>query len=780
MVPLSSLLAKEECFPVDSQGLSKLKLPGSTSILKPDGSGFEEDHSGILIEPTPGFVIKTRSGDSKVFINVCYCDKVEKPGIKHKLDDDGKEVEGWNVPLSMGPIRKCLDKANNRCNVVDAVVHPSLQDDIQLDTSGSHRNFICQILMQCFDRKYKELSPLYKKYTLPNTKYIGYVNVETGEVVRKMCKDVEVCKQYIKDTSSRPKILQEISQSPTIIENKVASPLKTRASKTSSSGDRFLTNHSLSSSSNKIHAISTKTKSPLILSINVYLKILVDGGDTKLLSVQEFLDALHEVHYSTKRKDRALESQTTPPVVIPTKWDAFSTLPLILDSCDFEQYFKVSHVVVQASTSSNFCSDSIDIFVSAFCLKVMTKSQKNKSNTSSTTATTNSSSTICKNNIQQQLDNNNTTIPTTSRTQCIKECILPFCVNTQHVKCTFHPNTHTLSISMEVSSTSICQKADVGSQPWLLANALSSNKSSSSSTSIHKKKKSIKSDNDACSDHDNNKDTSNNHNTTFIKKESNRHENADSMNENNVSDDDDPFHLRSPFPWKQNSKHKSITSTTATSSTSTTPCHKHSKNKKKSTAANSTTNKKTFIHHLPEDRFHQNDCMSQYLLEKQQQQQAPQHQQQGQKTSYESNHKDLVENILFQSDDIGADDETGKLCSKKNVLSSSNNNGKNNDDDIDPSSSSSSSDGTILLGAADGDSYNYQHHVNCIRQAEEMLKTKCSCSTNRPPLSSRRTPPATGVIEYAGMPTANKNHSMAIDAAGGAGSYENWWYKMMH
>jgi hypothetical protein len=286
MVQLSSLIAQEESFPITSPELSKLKLPGSTSILKSDGSGFEEDHPGIQIQPTAGFVLKTKSGDSKVFINVCYCDKIEKPGIKHKLDDDGKEVEGWNVPLSMGPIRKCLDKANNTCSVVDAVIHPSVQDDIHLDTSASHRNFICQILMQCFDQKYKELSPLDRKYSLPNTKYIGYVNVKTGEIVRKMGKDVEICKQYIKDTSSRPKIVEEMSRSQ--IKDDAAISLNT-ASETSSMSPATTT-YNTSSSGNKIDATTitttTPTPTPLLLSIDVYLQILDDEGIEKLLSVQ--------------------------------------------------------------------------------------------------------------------------------------------------------------------------------------------------------------------------------------------------------------------------------------------------------------------------------------------------------------------------------------------------------------------------------------------------------------------------------------------------------------
>lgn len=675
MVQLSSLIAQEESFPITSPELSKLKLPGSTSILKSDGSGFEEDHPGIQIQPTAGFVLKTKSGDSKVFINVCYCDKIEKPGIKHKLDDDGKEVEGWNVPLSMGPIRKCLDKANNTCSVVDAVIHPSVQDDIHLDTSASHRNFICQILMQCFDQKYKELSPLDRKYSLPNTKYIGYVNVKTGEIVRKMGKDVEICKQYIKDTSSRPKIVEEMSRSQ--IKDDAAISLNT-ASETSSMSPATTT-YNTSSSGNKIDATTitttTPTPTPLLLSIDVYLQILDDEGIEKLLSVQEFLDALqnvqqrhhHDHDHDQHHQNCPAEERSIQDVLPTKKWDSSSRIPLILDSYDFEQYFKVSHVVVQASTWCNFCSESIEIYVSAFCLKVMTKSHGKTSTT----------------------------------TECIQECILPFSVNTQQVKCTYNPNTNVLSISMQVSSTSICQKADIGSQPWLIANALS----------LKTNKKSRR-------------------NTTS---DNNRNDNQNEEGDNHKTEkvfDDDPFHLQSPFPWKQQSSHNS--------STMTANNQKNMTNKNKST-----TDSATMTCILPEDRFHKNDCMSQYLIEKQQQQQEQRLQTTKAKEKVFMGQPDNREkqpasskNLLLKNEN---DSEYYMDCFKENKDSSSN------------STSGTSSNYGVLLD----DASFQRHHMNCLKQAEEMLSKKICC------------PPSASVTEK-------------DDISNTSPIYENWWYKMMY
>ena len=106
------------------ESLIDLQLPGGENQLKGDGSGIDKKHEGIEISPTPGFVIKTKKGLGveredgpdpyvKVFINVCYNDAVAKPGKIKRLDEHGKEVEGYNLPTAVGPIRSCQDKSGN-------------------------------------------------------------------------------------------------------------------------------------------------------------------------------------------------------------------------------------------------------------------------------------------------------------------------------------------------------------------------------------------------------------------------------------------------------------------------------------------------------------------------------------------------------------------------------------------------------------------------------------------------------------------------------------------
>merc|ERR1740124_675111 len=119
-----------------------------------------------------------------MFINVCYHETIDKPGQKKKLDDKGNEVDGLNVPLSVGPIRTSPDRAGNLCLAVDAVVNPSVNVDIMHDRSGSHRDFVCLLLIQCVEQKYFEKNGnLDRKYRLPQLRYFGYVDKKTGMVV---------------------------------------------------------------------------------------------------------------------------------------------------------------------------------------------------------------------------------------------------------------------------------------------------------------------------------------------------------------------------------------------------------------------------------------------------------------------------------------------------------------------------------------------------------------------------------------------------------------------
>ena len=127
------------------------------------------------------------------------------------------------------------------------------------------------------------------------------------------------------------------------------------------------------------------------------------------------------------------------------------------------------------------------------------------------------------------------------------ECILPFCIDCKNVECVFHEETSELIVSAAVLNNSIDNSIDIGSRPWLLAKALSVGNDSKST-----KKTQAKAQRDE----------------SIMK----------------CLQDDDPFHLKSPFPWKN---------------------------------ATSIANKKPKLD-LPEDRFHSKDSMSQHLMQQQQ------------------------------------------------------------------------------------------------------------------------------------------------------------------
>lgn len=170
-------------------------LPGGKTSLGKDGIKTEEQ--GLKITPKPGFTLKSRNlkADKKVFINICVHEEIGLPGMKKKLNEKGEEVEGYNLPMSVGPERTCPDNKGIESIVVDMIVNPEVMVEIREDVTGKQRDFICQLAMQCVENKYK--MELDKRYKLPNNlEYIG-----------------EVASQYVKDRKKTPKI-DEVSSTP--------------------------------------------------------------------------------------------------------------------------------------------------------------------------------------------------------------------------------------------------------------------------------------------------------------------------------------------------------------------------------------------------------------------------------------------------------------------------------------------------------------------------------------------------------------------------------------
>jgi len=186
--------------------LGGIKLPDGKSELKLDGSGSHVKHKWITIKPTPGFSVKTKTViknlDKKVFINLCYDSHIKEPGQKKKLNAEGIEEEGINIPLSVGLSRCCPDKRGKESIAVDVVVNPNLRGRIATDSY--YRHFICGLLIECVEQKYK--IKLDRKYKLPRVEYFGFVNSKTGAPSVKDSEFAEVAKQAIRNENSMVKI----------------------------------------------------------------------------------------------------------------------------------------------------------------------------------------------------------------------------------------------------------------------------------------------------------------------------------------------------------------------------------------------------------------------------------------------------------------------------------------------------------------------------------------------------------------------------------------------
>ncbi len=161
------------------QAVRNLRSQGddSTNVGNINMLGKKKDMpAGIKILPEPGFTFKTRLANSKdeaskIFVNICINDKIAVPGIKKRLNADGVEEEGLNIPMSVGAGRGGSDKSGVSCTIYDIVVNPEVMGECESDKSGKYRDFVCQLGMQCIEQKYGLV--LDRRYKLPKLKYMG-------------------------------------------------------------------------------------------------------------------------------------------------------------------------------------------------------------------------------------------------------------------------------------------------------------------------------------------------------------------------------------------------------------------------------------------------------------------------------------------------------------------------------------------------------------------------------------------------------------------------------
>mmetsp|Transcript_19984 Transcript_19984/g.43576 ORF Transcript_19984/g.43576 Transcript_19984/m.43576 type:complete len:633 (+) Transcript_19984:162-2060(+) len=145
--------------------------------LEAEGRAEEVYGKGVqLVVPNEAFVIKTRNlsapeGQSdKVFINVCTSDKVEKMRSKVGTGPDGRKGTHFEIPLSLGTMKKGKDKEGRPCSVWDFVVHPETVE------AAAKNPVLMGMLADTAMEKVEQVDQgarLHRKYKMPKMKYTG-------------------------------------------------------------------------------------------------------------------------------------------------------------------------------------------------------------------------------------------------------------------------------------------------------------------------------------------------------------------------------------------------------------------------------------------------------------------------------------------------------------------------------------------------------------------------------------------------------------------------------
>ena len=127
-----------------------------------------------MVEPTPGFVVKTQCATvGKVFVNMCHHELVD--GIEHKAVPAAEAQKyntseaGIRIPLAMGERREEFDKKNEPAMVIDVIWAPTTIEQALKD--GNFRQSIVELAFNYVQQKYS--IELDMRFSIPKMKYKG-------------------------------------------------------------------------------------------------------------------------------------------------------------------------------------------------------------------------------------------------------------------------------------------------------------------------------------------------------------------------------------------------------------------------------------------------------------------------------------------------------------------------------------------------------------------------------------------------------------------------------
>ncbi|XP_034475334.1 PIH1 domain-containing protein 1 isoform X2 [Drosophila innubila] len=197
---------------------------GGGGAASPGGSAAAASGSrapprdSIVVQPTPGFCVKTFKVNSneKFFINVCQAPEVPAP---MEVSDEeliaileSTTPGSFRVPMSISELRNTKDRSDNSVEVCDIAINPKFLDKIK--KSQLFNNFFLQIVAEALSEKYNIQITMHKTIILSNRKFIGTLAAHRvrNDDVKRVEKSGNSQQQQPDSNSSQGQLVQEIDE----------------------------------------------------------------------------------------------------------------------------------------------------------------------------------------------------------------------------------------------------------------------------------------------------------------------------------------------------------------------------------------------------------------------------------------------------------------------------------------------------------------------------------------------------------------------------------------
>ena len=167
IMQLLNTLASPDCPPemkafatqLEQMGVKIPKAGESASGVGPDGKPILDPEGGTTIQPTKGFVVKTRDMNTggKVFVNMTQHEFVDpfstRPVPKEEAEQHGTAETGLRIPLSLGTVREESDKKGEPCQVYDVIWNPNTVEKCKIEPQI--RQAVIELAFNYIQQKHK-------------------------------------------------------------------------------------------------------------------------------------------------------------------------------------------------------------------------------------------------------------------------------------------------------------------------------------------------------------------------------------------------------------------------------------------------------------------------------------------------------------------------------------------------------------------------------------------------------------------------------------------------